>query len=92
MSEALSSALPSSLSPRPSRPRSISTTWSFSAASFWKASSPISDFSVLKQGLDSTSRSRRSRAGRRAEARMATLMRPTSGRERSSFSTSDLPR
>ena len=83
---------PSSLRPSPSRPRSISTTPSFAAASLAKRSSPSSSFRRLKAGLDSTSRSRRSKAGRRALERIARLMRPTSGIERRHFSTMDLPR
>src|SRR2546421_3997119 len=82
----------SSLSPRPSRPRSISTTASLALASFANASSPSSSLSRLKAGLDSTSRSRRSDAGRRALDRIARLMRATSGIERRHFSTIDLPR
>src|SRR6267143_5074877 len=83
---------PSSLSPRPSRPRSISTTASLAVTSFVKRSSPSSSFSRLKAGLERTSRSRRSDAGRRALDRIARLMRATSGIERRHFSTIDLPR
>ena len=50
------------------------------------------DLILRKAGLASTSRSRRSAAGRRALGRMARLIRPTWGRVRSSFSTMDLPR
>src|SRR5207249_12166310 len=67
-------------------------TESFSAARRAKASSPSSSFRRLNAGLESTSRSSRSAAGRRALARMARLMRPTSGIARRVFSTIDLPR
>jgi hypothetical protein len=92
MSHARSRSRPSSLRPSPSRPRSISITPSFWAASFVNASSPSSSFRRLKAGLESTSRSSRSAAGRRALERIARLMRATSGIARRHFSTSDLPR
>src|SRR5438093_2005387 len=92
MSQRASSARPASVRPRPSAPRSISRTESFSAARRATASSPSSAFRRLNAGLESTSGSSRSAAGRRALARMARLMRPTSGIARRVFSTIDLPR
>src|SRR5437879_5405711 len=53
---------------------------------------PRSYFRSWEAGLQSTSRSRRSDAGRRALERIARLIRATSGIERRHFSTIDLPR
>ncbi len=92
MSQERSCSRPASVSASPSRPRSISSTASFSFASFANRASPSSSLRRLKAGLDSTSRSSRSGAGRRALERIARLMRPTSGIERRHFSTIDLPR
>ena len=91
-SHARSCSRPCSLRPRPSRPRSISTTASFSRASFAKPSSPSWSFRRLNAGLESTSRWSRSPAGRRALERIARLMRAMSGIDRRHFSTIDLPR
>src|SRR4030081_263053 len=82
----------SSVSPRPSRPRSSSTTANFSLTSAAKASSPMLSRSGLKAGLERTSFSSRSAAERRWLARIVRLIGPTSGTERRSFSTIDLPR
>src|SRR5712692_7224363 len=92
MSHAFSRARELSSRPRPSRPRSSSRTASFSAARRAKASSPSSAFRRRKAGLERTSFSSRSAAGRRGLERTASWRRPTSGKARRHFSTIDLPR
>jgi len=92
MSALSSCARFSSVRPRPSLPRSISTTASFCLTSAAKASSPSFSLSGLKAGLESTSFSSRSAADRRWLERMARRIWATSGTARSSFSTIDLPR